>query len=102
MNAEMKNVKATENQETPKQESPQAAEGAHNPEAGLRRVSWWVPVTAAVVAGLVIFLGIRSRLNAEAAVTHATREAAIPNVSVVHPAADAPAQEIALPGNTVA
>src|SRR6266851_5005296 len=102
MNAEMKNVKATENQETPKQESPQAAEGAHNPEAGLRRVSWWVPVTAAIVAGLVIFLGIRSRLNAEAAVTHATREAAIPNVSVVHPAADAPAQEIVLPGNTVA
>ncbi len=102
MNEEVNNLKATENQEAPKQESPQATKGAHSPEAGLRRVSWWVPLTAAVAAGLVIFLGIRSRLNAEAAVTHATREAAIPNVSVVHPAADAPAQEIALPGNTVA
>jgi RND family efflux transporter MFP subunit len=66
------------------------------------RISWWIPASALLLGALLIFFGIRSRVNAEAEVTRVTREDAVPNVNVVHPAADAPLQEIALPGNTSA
>jgi RND family efflux transporter MFP subunit len=108
MNAESKNRQVTTNEESPATESPNPAAGAvaaAQPAAPLPsspRVSWWIPASAVAVVALVIFFGIRSRVNAEANVTQATHEAAIPIVNVVHPVADAPLQEIALPGNTAA
>jgi RND family efflux transporter MFP subunit len=89
-------------QEAVNSQAVKPAENTSTPQAGMRRVPWWIPVTAVVAAALVIFFGIRSRVSAEAQVTRITREAAVPSVIVVHPTADAPAQEIALPGNTTA
>jgi RND family efflux transporter MFP subunit len=80
----------------PPNDSPEKFEGTPG------RISWWIPASALLLGALLIFFGIRSRVSAEAEVTRVTREDAVPNVSVVHPAADAPLQEIALPGNTSA
>ena len=108
MNTESRNRETADNVERPEMVSPNpaaavaAAEPAAAPPPPAPRISWWIPASAVAVVALVIFFGIRSRVNAEASVTRATHEAAIPIVNVVHPAADAPLQEIALPGNTVA
>jgi RND family efflux transporter MFP subunit len=102
MNVETDDLKTAETQKPQTEQEAKAAESAHEPEGKVQRVSWWIPVTAALAASLVIFFGIRSRVNAAADVAVATREASIPNVSVVHPVADAPSQEIALPGNAEA
>jgi RND family efflux transporter MFP subunit len=103
------NAETPANPETPATDSPNPATGAvaaAQPAAAslppARPLSWWIPASAVAVVALVIFFGIRSRVDAEANVTSATHEAAIPVVTVVHPVADAPSQEIALPGNTVA
>jgi RND family efflux transporter MFP subunit len=109
MNAESSNRQVTTNEESPATESPNPADGAvaaaqpaAAPPHSSPRISWWIPASALAVVALVIFFVIRSRVNAEASVTRATHEAAIPVVTVVHPIADAPSQEIALPGNTAA
>jgi RND family efflux transporter MFP subunit len=103
------NAETPANLETPATDSPNpaavavaAAQPAAAPLPPAPRISWWIPASAVAVVALVIFFGIRSRVNAEANVTRATHEAAIPVVTIVHPVADAPSQEIALPGNTVA
>jgi RND family efflux transporter MFP subunit len=63
----------------------------------LRR--WVIPlIILVIVAGLLIF-GIRSRVDAAAALRAATVQAAVPSVSVVLPKRTAPTQEINLPGN---
>ena len=110
MNAESNNRELAANVETPATESPNPAAtavaaaqpAAAPPPPAQKRISWWIPASAVAVVALIIIFGIRSRVNAEASVTRATHEAAIPIVTVVHPVADAPSQEIALPGNTVA
>ena len=107
MNDESNNREIPANAETPGKDSPNpgavaAAQPAAAPPLPAPRISWWIPVSAVAVVALVIFFGIRSRVDAEANVTRATHDAAIPTVFVVHPVADAPSQEIALPGNTVA
>src|ERR1700675_2102523 len=107
MNADSNNHEKAANVETPATDSPNpgavaAAQPAAAPPPPAPRISWWIPASAVAVVALVIFFGIRSRVNAEANVTRATHEAAIPIVTVVHPVADAPSQQIALPGNTVA
>ena len=102
MNPEVDDLKTTEIQEAPNPQEAKAAESAPRSQEALPRTSWWLPVVLTLVMGLVIFFGIRLRVNAEADVALATKEAAIPNVDVVHPVADAPSQEIALPGNTEA
>jgi len=108
MNAESDTQELARNVETPETESPNpaaavaAAQPAAAPPPPAPRIPWWIPASAVAVVALVIFFGIRSRVNAEARVTQATHEAAIPVVTVTHPAADAPLQEIALPGNTAA
>jgi len=108
MNAESNNRQATTKVESLATESPNpaaavaAAQPAAAPPLPAPRISWWIPASAVAVVALVIFFGIRSRVNAEANVTRVTHEAAVPIVNVVCPAADAPSQEIALPGNTAA
>ena len=102
MNAESNNREIAANAEAPATESPNpasvavaAAQPAAAPPPPPLRIPWWIPASAVAVVALVIIFGIRSRVNAEASVTRATHEAAIPIVTVVHPVADAPAQEIA-------
>ena len=107
MNADSNDRRISGNVETPEPISSDmgavaAAQSAAAPPPSAQRISWWIPATAVTVVALVIFFGIRSRVNAEATVTRATHEAAIPVITVVHPVTGAPSQEIALPGNTVA
>ncbi|HEV2274833.1 MAG TPA: efflux RND transporter periplasmic adaptor subunit [Acidobacteriaceae bacterium] len=60
-------------------------------------------IAAVVVAlGLVIYFGIRSRVQAEDALVRATKASETPVVDVVYPTVGSAAQEIALPGNTQA
>jgi RND family efflux transporter MFP subunit len=102
MNPEVDDLRTTEKQEAPNPQEAKTAESAPWSQEALPRTSWLLPVALTLVMGLVIFFGIRLRVNAEAHVALATKEAAIPDVDVVHPVADAPSQEIALPGNTEA
>jgi RND family efflux transporter MFP subunit len=52
--------------------------------------------------GVLIFSGIRSRLEAEKRLREEVKSSAIPRVEVIHPKAGSAAQEIELPGSTEA
>ena len=52
-----------------------------------------------VVVALVVIWGISSRRKANAQLSQETRDLAIPTVSVIHPKASAPQQEIVIPGD---
>jgi RND family efflux transporter MFP subunit len=52
--------------------------------------------------GIIIFLGIRSRVETETRLAITTDQAAVPVVDVIHPKESPPAQEIVLPGTTEA
>jgi RND family efflux transporter MFP subunit len=52
-----------------------------------------------VVVALVVIWGISSRRQANAQLSQETRDLAIPTVSVIHPKAGAPQQEIVIPGD---
>jgi RND family efflux transporter MFP subunit len=52
--------------------------------------------------GVLIFSGIRSRLEAEKRLQEEVKSSAIPRVEVIHPKAGSAAQEIELPGSTEA
>jgi len=56
----------------------------------------------ALLIGFIVYRGIGSRVNAEAALTTETDAAAIPSVAVVHPTLGSPSQEIVLPANAQA
>ena len=58
--------------------------------------------TMVLTLGIVIFWGIRSRVEAETRLQVTTAQAAIPTVDVVHPQEGAPTEEIVLPGTTQA
>jgi RND family efflux transporter MFP subunit len=55
-----------------------------------------------VLLGVGIYSGIRYRATAEADLVSETNEAAVPVVDVIKPEADAPDQELVLPGQTSA
>lgn len=61
-----------------------------------------VLLVIAAVLGVVIYRGIAARTQATAALVKQTNEDAVPTVVVTYPKADAPAEEIVLPGNTQA
>src|SRR4029077_10329553 len=65
-----------------------------------RRIRAWAFVLA-IAAGLgyVIYSGISARAAAGAKLDQVTTQAAVPVVTVIHPATAAPTQEIILPGN---
>jgi RND family efflux transporter MFP subunit len=58
-------------------------------------------IAATAFAG-AIYGGILSRVDAEESLARRTAEAAVPGVTIIHPAAGAPQTEIALPGYTQA
>jgi RND family efflux transporter MFP subunit len=78
------------------------AQGEGRPPRGLGRMALLGLAAAAIALGVVIYAGIRARVVAEANLTRATAQAAIPTVDVVYPKAGAPTQEIVLPGTTQA
>lgn len=55
-----------------------------------------------VCLAAIVFLGIRSRVEAESRLRLATDQAATPVVQVIHPDEGAPTEEIVLPGSTQA
>jgi RND family efflux transporter MFP subunit len=77
------------------------------PAARVRRPSpnrwpWWAAGVSLLLFALAIFLGIRSRQQADSRLQAVAESGAIPTVNVVAPKAGAAAEEIALPGNTQA
>lgn len=102
MSGETNESTLVKDEETPKAQELQPAETTSTAKIDFQKIPWWIPAAGAMAIALVIIFGIRSRVNAEAKVATATREAAIPVVRVVHPAVDDGAKEIALPGNTAA
>jgi RND family efflux transporter MFP subunit len=78
------------------------AQGASRPPGGRARVAFVGLAAAVLVLGVVIYAGIRARVTANATLTRATEQSAIPTVDVVYPKADASTAEIVLPGNTQA
>lgn len=82
------------------------SEGGHLPGADISpppangsRKYWLAAIIVALVAGGVLFFGIRSRLQGEARLRGIVASTAAPSVSVVAPKRAAPAQEVILPGN---
>ena len=61
-----------------------------------------VLMVAAVIIAAVIYVGIKPRIAAQAALKVETDEMAAPTVGLVHPVRGAPAQEIILSGSTEA
>jgi RND family efflux transporter MFP subunit len=78
------------------------AQGAGRPPQGHSHLAFLGLAAALVVLGVGIYTGIRARVAANATLTYATTQAAILTVNVVYPKADAPTEEIVLPGNTQA
>jgi RND family efflux transporter MFP subunit len=72
------------------------------PRKGLGNILFSVLASMVLALGIVIFWGIRSRVEAETRLQATTAQAAIPTVDVIHPQEGAPTQEIVLPGTTQA
>ena len=68
----------------------------------LRRLLLSVLASTALALSMVIFWGIRSRVEAETQLQTDTDQAAIPSVDVIHPQEGAPTEEVVLPGATQA
>jgi RND family efflux transporter MFP subunit len=90
---------AAETTKTPDVPSVDTAQGEGRPPRGLGRMAFLLLAAAAIALGVVIYAGIRTRVVAEANLTRATAQAAIPTVDVVSPKAGAPTQELVLPGD---
>ena len=69
---------------------------------GLGKFLLSVLASMLLALGVVIFWGIRSRIEAETELQITTIQAAIPTVDVIHPQDGAPTEEIVLPGTTQA
>ena len=74
-------------------------ETKHKPKAA-GRLALLLGLVVAVALGLFIYSGIHGRVEAESNLQHATEQAAIEDVIVVHPKAAAPIDEVVLPGAT--
>ena len=88
--------------DTKSKSEPVAATDA-SPNRRRRRAPRLATLVIAVTAiGAAIYGGVRSRVDAEASLARTTSEAAVPSVTIIHPTAGAPQNEIALPGYTQA
>jgi len=67
-----------------------------------RTVLFLVLTALGATAGVTVFSGIRDRTRAEAQLAVATQAAAVPSVTVIYPKAEAPTQDVVLPGTTQA
>ena len=71
------------------------------PKSGVAKTIVWLAALL-VVAGVVAYRGIYTRVRAASEVKIETRELAVPSVSVARPKRGSPQQEIVLPGNVQA
>src|SRR5262249_54415281 len=73
------------------------------PQNAARRGPRWTALLAvfafAIILGFFILSGIRGRMEAQTRLKEETQKSAALTVSVIHPKAQAPSQEITLPGN---
>src|SRR5262245_55136491 len=89
-------------------EPPPAAAGpaVSEPRPTRRHVGGWVALLVVLIAfgalGVVIYRGIETRRKAEVDLVKSAAEAAVTTVAVVHPTADAPGDELILPGTAQA
>jgi len=87
--------------DTQTEERPESA--SHTTPRLSRRLAAFA-ILAAVLATAALAVGIRGgiagRVASKANLAHATEEAAVPFVTVVHPQTGAPLQELVLPGST--
>lgn len=82
-------------------EAPTGASGSHGgaPAPGSPVIRTIMLLLVVIVAAIVVIWGISSRREANAQLAQETQDLAIPTVSVVHPKAGAPQQEVILPGD---
>lgn len=80
----------------------EAVEGVPVRKSGSRKIAVMSLGAAAFCLAVVIFLGIRSRVQAETNLRVTTDQEAIAAVNVIHPKEGAPTEEIVLPGATQA
>ena len=95
----------TEDKATSTMESHPAHEGHSDPidpRRKLGRGPMVAGILAAVVLGILIVVGILTRVHAEATLARTTRQDAVLSVAVTTPMQGAAAQEITLPANTQA
>src|ERR1700729_2706821 len=95
----------TEDKATSTMESHPANEGHTDPidpRRKLGRGPMVAGILAAVVLGILIVVGILTRVHAEATLARTTRQDAVLSVAVTTPMQGAAAQEITLPANTQA
>jgi RND family efflux transporter MFP subunit len=72
--------------------------GQRSPSSGVSKVILGL-VVLLIVAGIVVFRGVSTRVRAAADVKADTHELAVPSVSLAQPKRTAPQEEIVLPGN---
>src|SRR5262249_31765812 len=78
------------------------AQGTGRPPRGRGRPALRSPGAPGLVLRVGVYAAVTAPVPANAPLIQATEQAAIPMVNVVYPKADAPTQEIVLPGNTQA
>ena len=82
--------------EAPARERPPHVEP---PSPGSKVTRGVMLLVVVIVVALVVLWGISSRRKANAQLSQETQELAVPTVSVIHPKAGAPQQEIVIPGD---
>jgi multidrug efflux pump subunit AcrA (membrane-fusion protein) len=83
-------------------DSKEIAEGKHSSKLPRRLVVILLVAGAAGALAFVIHSGIKTRVQANTNLVKTTDQAAVLTVSVVHPEASAPTDELVLPGSTQA
>ena len=94
----MKTVNQIEGQHSPRQ----AERPGRRMSTGFRVVLFLLLVAGALALAYGIYMGIRSRVRADTALSQETAEMAVATVSVIHPKPQTVAEEIVLPGNVQA
>jgi RND family efflux transporter MFP subunit len=80
-------------------EAPRSENGGGPPSPGSKATRVFMLLLMVVIVAMVVIWGISSRREANAQLSQETKDLAIPTVSVIHPKAGAPVQEIVLPGD---
>lgn len=80
-------------------EAPVGENRGNPPSPGSKATRAVMLLLMVVIVAMVVIWGISSRREANAQLSQETKDLAIPTVSVIHPKAGAPVQEIVLPGD---
>jgi RND family efflux transporter MFP subunit len=91
-------MEVVSNQRNPA-EAPVSENGGGPPSPGSKATRVFMLLLMVVIVAMVVIWGISSRREANAQLSQETKDLAIPTVSVIHPKAGAPVQEIVLPGD---